>query len=55
MILEKNWAQQGFGTTERKPFSHSSLITDLLNACSLPSALAVIKVKGHAIGNGECT
>lgn len=37
----KIWAQHGFRTAEGKPFFHSSLITDLLHVCSLPSALVV--------------
>lgn len=49
----KTWEARDFKTADGKPIAHSNLIGQLTRAVQLPSEVAIIKVKGHAIGEEE--
>lgn len=42
------WKRRGFLTTTGLPISHQKQVMELMDACSLPAAGAVIKVTGHS-------
>ncbi|KAL0167261.1 hypothetical protein M9458_039105, partial [Cirrhinus mrigala] len=42
------WKRRGFLTTAGLPISHQKQVMELMDACSLPAAGAVIKVTGHS-------
>lgn len=41
------WKQQGFLTSTGQLIAHAALVSELLEAIQLPSALAVIHCKAH--------
>ncbi|MGL4524116.1 MAG: hypothetical protein ACRCVN_01150 [Spirochaetia bacterium] len=49
----KTWAQRHFKTADGKPIAHANLVSDLLEAVQLPSKVAIVKVKGHSVGDDE--
>ena len=42
------WQQRGFKVADGKPISHQTLVSDLLQAITLPARLAIVRVKGHS-------
>ena len=41
------WANRGFITSSGTPVKHGKLIGELLDACQLPSSIAVVKCEAH--------
>lgn len=45
------WANRGFITSSGSPVKHGQLIGELLDACQLPSSIAVVKCEAHSKSN----
>lgn len=49
------WKQRGFLTSTRQPIAHAKLVSRLLLAIQLPSAIAIIHCRAHQKDNSEVT
>ncbi|XP_039897492.1 protein NYNRIN-like isoform X2 [Simochromis diagramma] len=47
------WRQRGFRSADGKPIANSDLVKRLLQAIQLPSAVAVVKTKGHSTADTD--
>ena len=45
------WTNRGFITSSGTPVKHDKLINELLDACQLPSSIAVVKREAHTKSN----